>query len=149
MAGVAFHHIETKPFPPTILTEASCVEFATFYNVEKGFAQNLEAFVQAVDIGKPDGFVGYATGHVVEQITRPKEGAQEGEALVLLFGWESKEKHLSFRETELFAKHIGLLREKHGGVEMVRFDKLLKITSNNFIVSCLFQRCDKTLRDRR
>jgi len=117
--GASIHHLKTKPFPPTVLTEAPCIEFATFYSVEEGFIENIETFCQAVDMGKPEGYVGYATGEVVEQIMRRKDPAQEEKAAVILLGWESKEKHLKFRETELFAKHIGLLREKHGGVEMV------------------------------
>lgn len=150
MDGAALHHIEMRPFPPNILTKAPCVEVATFYNVEEGFIQNLNAFSQAVDTGKPKGFVGYATGEVVEQITRPRDGSQEGKAAVLLFGWESKEKHMEFRETELFAKHIGLLREKNGGVEMVYLQAIRGsvefVLLTVVLVSCLFQRRNEALR---
>ncbi len=38
---------------------------------------------------------------------------------MLLIGWESKEAHLRFRETEVFKKHIYLLREKTTGAEVV------------------------------
>ena len=145
MDGVALHHIETKPFPPAILTHAPCVEFATFYNLEDGFTQNMRAFAQAVQTGSPDGFVGHATGEVVEQITRPVDGAREGKAAVLLFAWESKQKHLEFRETELFAKNIHLLRAKHGGVEMVSLQTLVKDLVNDGLVSCVFHGRNKAL----
>lgn len=87
MDSVTLHHIKTEPFPPTLPTEAPCIEFATFYNVEEDFLKNLESFGQAVDTGKPDGLFGYAIGEVIEQLTGPKEGAQEGAAIVFLVGW--------------------------------------------------------------
>lgn len=49
-----------------------------------------------------------------------QDGLGEGSnALVLFIGWESKEKHLEFRETEQFKRNVGLLREGAEGVEMV------------------------------
>ena len=53
---------------------------------------------------------------------RRREGKDDnGQAVTLFLGWESKEAHIKFRDTKLFEENIGLLREKHGGVTMVSF----------------------------
>jgi len=118
---IYFYHMKSKPFPPSILTKAPCVEVATLYNAHEGLGDNVEKFKSAMDEGMPEGYYGSAFGEVVEDVVRPKEGAVKGRALVLLLGWESKEAHIKFRDTELFKKNIGLLREKNGGAEMVSF----------------------------
>jgi heme-degrading monooxygenase HmoA len=47
-----------------------------------------------------------------------KEGVKQGSAVVGLLGWDSKEAHMAFRETELFKENVHLLREKNGGIEL-------------------------------
>ncbi|KAH7400081.1 hypothetical protein BKA64DRAFT_707761 [Cadophora sp. MPI-SDFR-AT-0126] len=117
MADVHFHHVPFSPFPPTILTRAPVVEFATFLDTKPHFISNVDKFMKG--IGTPDQCYGGAWGDSVEaDVGKHVDGSVKGRATVLLVGWESKEAHMKFRETEVFEKNIGLLREGMGGVEM-------------------------------
>ena len=117
---VYFHHATFTPHPPRILQEAPCIELATFYSTEEGFLENVDKFRKALDEAKPDGYYGFASGGVVEELRR--EGKNDnGQAVVLCVAWASKEAHLKFRDAELFKENIWLLREKQGGVVMVGF----------------------------
>jgi heme-degrading monooxygenase HmoA len=49
-------------------------------------------------------------------VTKP--GVEPTDALVLSIGWDSKDVHLAFRDTELFKENIALLREKNSGAEL-------------------------------
>jgi hypothetical protein len=126
------HHVIPGSFPPTVLAQAPVIEFATFYGAEPGFLANVEKFLGAV--GTPDGVLGAAFGETVEDdVVKHADqgrGATGGKAVVLLLGWASKEKHMEFRETETFAKNIGLLREKRTGVEMVGDDISMPLRSD-------------------
>jgi hypothetical protein len=125
-APLHLHHITTKPFPPTILGRAPVIEFATFYNIEPGFLSNVEKFVKVVEEVKGEGYLGVAYGETMEDVKKHadqgKGDVKDGKAVVLLIGWESKELHMKFRETDTFKENIHYLREKQGGVEMVSFD---------------------------
>ena len=54
-----------------------------------------------------DGYLDYAVGITHE--TLEKEGVK-GKAAVLLIGWQSREAHMAFRETQSFKDNIHLLR---------------------------------------
>ncbi|KAK0104159.1 hypothetical protein ONS96_005253 [Cadophora gregata f. sp. sojae] len=117
MAAVHFHHVPFKPFPPTILTRAPVIEFATFLDTKPHFLSNVGRFMSG--IGTPDQCYGSAWGDSVEtDVGKHADGTVKGKATVLLIGWESKEAHMKFRETETFEKNIGLLREGMGGTEL-------------------------------
>ena len=120
MEDVHLHHM-TQP-DTTLLARAPCMEVATFHDVEPGFLGNVEKIVAALEKGKPKGYHGALYGEVMEKIVRHKdvgkEGVKEGSAVVAMLGWDSKEAHLAFRETELFKENIWLLREKTGGAEV-------------------------------
>ncbi|PVH89440.1 hypothetical protein DL98DRAFT_508503 [Cadophora sp. DSE1049] len=117
MTAVHFHHVPFKPFPPTILTRAPVIEFATFLDTEPHFLSNVDKFMSG--IGTPEKCYGGAWGDSVEMdVGKHSDGSVKGKATVLLIGWESKEAHMKFRETEVFEKNIGHLREGMGGVEM-------------------------------
>jgi hypothetical protein len=118
MESVSLNHFRPTPFPPTILAQAPCIEFATFQDAEGGFLSNVEKFTKILAEGKPSGYLGHTYGPVVEKISG-KDGT-EGNAVRLLIGWQSKEKHMEFRDTELFKDNVALLREKNGGAEVVR-----------------------------
>ena len=73
--------------------------------------------------GLVDGFVGAAYGESIEEgVEKHSEQGQEvegtGKVVVGFLGWESKEKHLAFREMELFKENIGLLRGNNRGAEV-------------------------------
>lgn len=88
---------------------SSVAKFAA--EMEKGRAQ-----------GKVEGLLGIFYGKVMEKIVRHKdvgkEAVQAAEAVVACLGWESRELHMKFRETEFLREIIPLLREGNGGVEM-------------------------------
>lgn len=118
MTGVHYHHVAFKPFPPKISTSAPVIEFATFLDTKPHFLDNVDKFMKAV--GVPEKCYGGAWGDSVEtDVGKHVDGSVKGKVTVVLIGWESKEAHMEFRETETFAENIGLLREGMGGVEMV------------------------------
>jgi heme-degrading monooxygenase HmoA len=120
MESVHLHHI---PQPDTkLIGRAPVTEVATFHDAEPGMLENVEKVATTLEKNKPEGFHGAIYGKVIEEIVRHKDAGKKdvegGEAVVLLIGWDSKEAHLKFRETELFKENIWLLREKNGGSEM-------------------------------
>lgn len=119
-ASLHLHHVVPGAFPPAVLGQAPVIEFATFFGAEPAFLANVQRFMEAV--GEPDGVLGAAFGETVEAdvVKHAEQGGEVegGKAVVLLIGWTSKEMHMQFRETETFAKNIGLLREKCTGAEM-------------------------------
>lgn len=82
--------------------------------------------MKVIEEAKGEGYLGTAYGETLEDVKKHadqgKEDVKEGKAVVLLIGWESKELHMKFRETDTFKENIHYLREKTGGVEMVSFD---------------------------
>lgn len=126
--AIHLFHISPIPFPPSILSQAPCIEFATFFSALPGFFQNMEKFVSVLNKNKEsiDGYFGSAYGESIEEVVKwgeigTEEEGKEGnkaKAVTALLGWESKEHHVRFRETELFKENIWLLREKTRGAEM-------------------------------
>lgn len=112
-----FFHFTPTPFPPTILGTAPVIEIVTFFQTEDFFLSNVEKFMAAMS-PHAEGYLGHVYGPVIEEIEE-EEGAGKGKAVVLCIGWESREKHMAFRETETFVKNIPLLREGMKGGEMV------------------------------
>jgi hypothetical protein len=110
-------HFAPTPFPPSILGTAPVIEIATFFQTEDFFLSNVEKFMTATS-PHMEGYLGHAYGPVIEEIEK-EEGAGKRKAVVLCIGWESRERHMAFRETETFAKNIHFLREGMKGVEMV------------------------------
>lgn len=136
MAAVHFHHVAFQPFPPSILTIAPVIEFATFIDTEPLFLDNVGKFMKAV--GMPEKCFGGAWGESVESdvgrhLKADGEGDEvKGKAVVLVIGWESRDAHMAFRETETFKESIGLLMEGMGGVEMVSFPAFSPLKLKNY-----------------
>lgn len=124
--NIHLFHITPVPFPPSILSQAPCIEFATFFSAEPGFVTNVREFVAILDKNKEDidGYFGANSGESVEEIVKWSElgteeaAGKQAKAVTAFIGWESKEHHTRFRETELFKKNIGLLRVKNRGAEL-------------------------------
>jgi len=112
----AICHFLPMPFPPTILSRAPVMEVATFYQTSPQFPSNVEKFVSIID-GKADGCLGVTFGNVVEEIEK-EPGTGKGKAMLLAIGWESREKHVAFRETSTFKENVHLLRDGMKDVEM-------------------------------
>ena len=88
MEGVHLHHVQMEP--PSLISRAPVVEFATFFAPQEGFLDNVEKFAEAFRQGKPSGFYGCAWGKVIEKIVKHKdvdnEGVQKSDAVVILVG---------------------------------------------------------------
>jgi hypothetical protein len=98
-----------------LLNSAPCIEFATFYGISDDFLENLKEFEARI---KADGYHGMAYGETMEKLS--KDGAGEkARAAVLCIGWDSKEKHMEYRESENFKANIGLLRVHNKGASVV------------------------------
>ncbi len=122
VTGVHLKHF--LPTPNTdVLNAAPVIEFATFYDVDGSFLANAQKFVSTMS--SPDGSKGACVGETVEEnVGKHSAGGEgKGKAVVLCIGWESKEKHMEFRDSKWFGENIGLLREGcKGGAEMVSFE---------------------------
>ncbi|KAN0122132.1 hypothetical protein V8E51_000458 [Hyaloscypha variabilis] len=131
MTGVHLFHITPTPFPPSILRLAPVIEFAAFYSPDPIFLGNMGKFAGNLEEkrkeGLIDGFYGTAYGESVEDgvVKHAEQGEEQrvkeekgGKVVVAFIGWESKEKHLAFRETETFKQNIGLLRGNNRGAEL-------------------------------
>jgi hypothetical protein len=125
MEDVHLFHITPTPFPPAILSQAPVIEFCAFYCPEPSFLASMGKFVGILDgkKGEIEGYYGASYGESVEEgvvkhAEQGTEGVQEGKAVAAFIGWESKEAHLKFRETEIFKENIGLLRGNNRGAEV-------------------------------
>jgi len=118
MDSVSIHHITPTPFPPTVLARAPCTEVATFFNVTPNFMSNVAKFMEAVEGGNVDGYLGHAYAEVVEEMAKG-DGTERGSAVKLFIGWQTMGDNMRFRETELFKGNVVWLREGNGGAEMV------------------------------
>jgi hypothetical protein len=110
-------HFKPVNFPPTVLSSSPCVEFATFYGVDDKFMSRTEKFLASIGSVDVDGYLENTFGPVIEEIAKD-DGSGKGKAIVVLIGWESKEKHMAFRETQTFKDNIPLLREGVAAAEV-------------------------------
>ena len=98
---------------------APVTEIATFYfdgGPRSDAVETVEKFVKAWEAEIGEGKVRYAYGITHEEIE--KDGVK-GKGAILLVGWESREEHMKFRETDVFkTKAAEMLRQNCGAVEM-------------------------------
>ena len=111
-------HFSPIPFPPSILASAACTEVAAFYQTSENFLGSVKKFLECLE--GVDGYVGNCLGEVIEEVEK-EEGSGMGKAVLLCIGWTGLEKHLAFRETDVFKANVPLLRQGRSGVEMVSF----------------------------
>lgn len=117
----SIYHFEFSSSGFISATSAPVTELATFYLDSKSssFESNARKFEEAVEGGSVEGYLGSSSGWSVEEVEHEKLGAgSKGKAYMLAIGWQSKEAHMAFRETETFKNNIGLLREGPKGAEM-------------------------------
>jgi len=72
---------------------APTTELFTAFGVEDGFLENVRVFSANVDAAALEGYHGSAVGEVVEAIAQD-HGGEPGEAVMLVIGWDSVDKHL-------------------------------------------------------
>lgn len=104
--------------PTSLLLTGGTTEVATFYGTsdQSRFLANVGRFIEATKNDIP-GAQGHIVGSTVEEIAK-RDGTSKGKAVVLAIAWESKEKHMAFRETATFKDNIHHLRDGMTGVEM-------------------------------
>ena len=120
---IDLRHVEFEPWPPTkavgkssapvteVLTAYVETQDANYATQTKSFLSILEAEAQAC--------TGVSSGWQLEQVAKNLfEEDRKGHAHVSVIGWESKEKHLEFRETSTFKDNIHLLRDGSKGLEV-------------------------------
>lgn len=127
---LTMHHATLTPHAAAAAalgTASPVTEVLTCYFDKKdegggGFEAKFEAkFEQLAQVvaAHAEGFRGGAAGGwVVEEEGVEFKGEKGKRAYVGLLGWESKEAHMAFRETEAFRDNIHLLREDPVGMEV-------------------------------
>ncbi|TKA60847.1 hypothetical protein B0A55_11148 [Friedmanniomyces simplex] len=95
---------------------APVTEVATFYfhgEPPSDYVENVGKLDKTLQI--VDGYLGYAIGITHETVE--KEDVK-GKAAVVTIGWQTKEAHMAFRETQAFKDNIHLLRSESKKVTM-------------------------------
>jgi len=115
--GAQLIHVDFQPASAlTKALSAPVTEIATFYHNGAPSDSYVEDALKIEPVlAKADGYLGAALGVTYEEVER--EGVK-GKAAVLVVGWQSKEAHMAFRETESFRENIGMLRGEAKGIEM-------------------------------
>ena len=127
--GQAFlKHIATRPFPaaPLSRNNSGVVEVFTAYFPadvsqadQDAYQRRWEEFSKK---GLPEKSRVTAGGWSLENdIANPEKGGSESRIFVAFVGWESKEEHMAWRESEAFQGNIGLLRDGPENLGAVHF----------------------------
>ena len=117
-------HAHLDPHPPSAAlssTSSPVTEVITAYFSQQNsyYASNFLQAAKAVEQKPESGFKGKSGGWVEEDVESEKLGdGKKGKAFVGLFGWESVEAHMKFRETQEFKDNIHLLRDGTAGMEV-------------------------------
>jgi heme-degrading monooxygenase HmoA len=104
-------HVDFKPDGAlATVFSAPVTEFATFYFDDEPPADYVETVANKMgDVLREgaEGYLGHAVGVTHEVVEH--EGVK-GKAAVLAVGWQSKDAHMAYRETQSFKDNIHLLR---------------------------------------
>ena len=113
---IAMHHACFRPHPPSAAVSGTCspvTEVWTTYldGRSEEFEENIARFGQIV-LDKADGCRALSSGWAMEEVEHESfgPGKKKGNAYVTVIGWDSKEKHMAFRETPDFMDNIHLVR---------------------------------------
>ncbi|KAF2096783.1 hypothetical protein NA57DRAFT_78376 [Rhizodiscina lignyota] len=117
------HCTPTKPIKPTL--DAPATEIVYWYfaadSVPADFGDVWDTFVKsAVEPAVDAGAWGEASGWIKEDVEfKSLQGETlKGKAYVCFIGWESRDHHLRFRETEAFKTHMPEVRKHIQGIEV-------------------------------
>ncbi|KAL8998362.1 MAG: hypothetical protein Q9169_002575 [Polycauliona sp. 2 TL-2023] len=111
-------HAHLSPHPPSTAvsgTIAPVTEMITHYfsagisqSDQSAFESSVKQFSQVLE-EKAEGFTGFASGWVVEEVEH--EGVDgKAKSWQSCLGWQSVEAHMAFRETEDFKDNVHLIR---------------------------------------
>ncbi|KAG8532767.1 uncharacterized protein KY384_002645 [Bacidia gigantensis] len=129
--GFTMRHANFEPHPPSKVvgkTNAPVTEVLTAYVEAKdeGYAANVTKFGHKLQDERVQGFKGFSSGWVMENVEHEKFGeGKKGHAYVAVFGYETMEDHARVRDSQFFKDNIGLIREGAAGLQMhhVCFDE--------------------------
>ncbi|OQN95856.1 hypothetical protein B0A48_18141 [Cryoendolithus antarcticus] len=111
-------HVDFEPYSSVATAlGAPCTEVASFYfngTPPKSYVSDALK-IEPVLKEHAAGYIGGALGVSYEELERDGVKGQVG---VLVLGWESKAKHMEFRETSAFRENISMLRGESKGIEM-------------------------------
>lgn len=117
--GADLSHVDFEPSHSVLqqALSAPVTEFATFYFDSQPNTDWLSNAGKAAEWLRKEakGFVDIAYGITHEVV---EYQGVKGKAAVIAVGWESKEAHLAFRDTDSFKENIGLLRGGSKAIEM-------------------------------
>ncbi|KAI9803899.1 MAG: hypothetical protein M1825_001779 [Sarcosagium campestre] len=108
------YHVNFAPHPPPAFRAPVTEYFATFHHPaisadeRCSFETAIAAITRAVDGAK--GSKGVAGGWVLEELDYERLPGGKAKPYVAVYGWESVEAHMAFRETDAFAATIGPIR---------------------------------------
>ena len=120
---VDMRHANFDPHPPSIAmgsATAPVTEVLTAYVLEKSekYAANSRKFGEMIK-SEAEGCKGVSSGWILEEVAPSSStDGEKGHAYINVIGWESKEKHMQFRQTQVFKDNIHLLRTGTKGLEV-------------------------------
>ena len=115
-APIAYFHSHLKPFPPTTLskTVSPMTEILTCHfdpSVDTSAAQSaIKKLVSVVEANAP-GYKGYVDGWGEELQENSNSLDGKTKVYICCLGWNSKDDHMRFRDTQLFKDNIHHLRD--------------------------------------
>jgi len=113
--SLSLQHAFLPASKTSLLSSVPCIEYATFYGIEDGCLSNIAEFERKA---VAEGYHGMVYGETMEELSK-EDGGEKAKAAILCIGWDSKEKHMEYRESENFKENIGLLRVKNKGAIVV------------------------------
>ena len=111
--SIDMFHVNFVPHPPLSNVLSSITEVITCYfeTHDPEYDGNVNKLVDAMK-EKAEGFKTASKGWVIEDVEHEKIGSgKKGKAFVIVFGWDSVEAHMKFRETQAFKDNVHCLRE--------------------------------------
>ncbi|TDZ25856.1 hypothetical protein Cob_v000965 [Colletotrichum orbiculare MAFF 240422] len=115
-----FYKVPFTPDPAAVLA-APCTEVFIAYGAEPGFVGQTEDFARGLGgaPGPVPGFHGHAYGEVSTPLGFGADGDQQGPAVTLLLGWDSKEAHMEAKgKPGPISDNIHLLRTGRKDIAM-------------------------------
>jgi len=113
---MSMYHTNFDPHPPSAAissTSSPVTEVITCYfaSHDPGFEEKVKKLAGIIK-ENTETFKAAAGGWIIEDVEHESIGSgTKGKAYAVVFGWDSVEAHMKFRETEAFKENIHLLRE--------------------------------------
>ncbi|CZT47232.1 uncharacterized protein RSE6_07769 [Rhynchosporium secalis] len=109
-ASICCYHVPFNLAATIFTLNFPVVQLVTFFAVSPQMLSNVREFITA--IGRSDQCYGGVCGESLESNIRWSGDGRRGTVVALLIGWESKESHTAFEETDVYKESIELLEEE-------------------------------------